>query len=93
MKETARQNWEEQANQMVEYSQNLASEKDGSQWLLGLYMARQWTEYLKDPSPDFAKVQLFILVLKAEKINHGSGWHDLCCRVEHWLNAIEKSND
>lgn len=79
----------DQANYFVNYYQGLVNTK-GSDWLLGLYMAKQWVKFLNEPRPDSQELQLFLRTLEAERAKQGSGWSDLWCRVRNWMAAMEQ---
>jgi hypothetical protein len=76
------------AKEVVNYFQKLVDDK-GDQWLLGLFMAKQWLRLLESGHYDPDEVSLFIRTLEAERLRQGSGWSDLYIRVKRWAAEIE----
>jgi hypothetical protein len=80
--------WTEQAQDFVDYYRSL-DESKGSSWMFGLLMAKQWARLLSDTSPDLHEAKLLLRVLEAERAKQGTGWSDMCIRIERWIAEIE----
>lgn len=74
----------QRANASVEYFSDLF-EREGNRWALGFYMARRWRSMLDCAEMDEGELELFVLVLEAERDRQGSGWLDLCVQVRNWV--------
>ncbi len=83
--------WLEQAQWFVSYYERVAA-NEGSAWLLGLFMAKQWLRLLPQPQRDIEELHLFVKVLEAERLNQGSGWSDMYFRARKWVEEVESQD-
>lgn len=87
----SKRNWEQEAQDMIGYfkplSERVSLTNTEREWHLGLFMADQWLRLVQHSSPDKAEVLLFCNTMKSQKMNMGSGWHDLMGRAEMWAEA------
>jgi hypothetical protein len=81
---------EDQANFLIDYHQSLWELQKDTHWLLGLYMAKQWLRYLKEPQLDIEELRLFVQALESQSRSQGSAWADLRSRVTNWVAKVEQ---
>lgn len=90
MQSNSENTWSEQSQSIIDYYEFLIAESERDwlrDWLLGLFMSHYWLRLIEQQSPDADEIRLFYRTLKLQKMNQGSGWHDLTNRVSFWAQA------
>ncbi len=89
MPNISERDWEREAREMIGYFEPLTQDAQSPEreWYLGLFMAHQWLRLVRQQAPDEAEVALFCRALQSQKVNMGSGWHDLLIGPNHGRRA------
>ena len=78
-------NYEQQATELVDYYQRLATLDSEGLWQTGLFMAKFWLDLVTTAEPSKEMATLFVSALEHERVHQGSGWTDLWLKARNWL--------